>query len=39
MTNFAKNLKGFLQSMDMEASNFQVRLHFYGNFQKLVIYC
>ena len=28
-----------LWSMDTEASNFQVRLHFYGSFQKLVPYC
>ena len=28
-----------LRSMDTQASNFQVRLHFYGSFQKLVLYC
>ena len=31
LITFAKNWKGFFRSMDTEASNFQVRLHFYGN--------
>ena len=28
---------GIIGSMDAETSNFQVRIHFYGNFQKLVL--
>ena len=28
---------GIIGSMDAETSNFQVRIHFYGNFQKLVM--
>ena len=28
-----------LPSMNTQDSNFQVRLNFYSNFQKLVVYC
>ena len=40
LTKFGKNSQScLLQSMDADTSGFQVMLHFYGNFQKLVLYC
>ena len=33
LTNFAKNWKGFLRSMDTEASNIQIRLHILVTFR------